>query len=132
VSAGRARRFFFLLAAAGGLAAVFLLPARGPLPFDLCMLHRLTGLSCPTCGLSRAVCLFAHGEWSASLAMHPAGWLAFMALPVACVWLSCEAAVDRSLQDEVRRRLVSSTLILGGALSAVVFVARLAGFWSRV
>jgi hypothetical protein len=132
VSASRARRFSLLLATACGLAAVFLLPARRPLPFDLCMLHRLTGLSCPTCGLSRAVCLFAHGEWSASLAMHPAGWLAFLVLPIATVWLSCETVVDRNLGQAVRRRLAASALILGGALSAIVFVARLAGLWATV
>ena len=132
MSAGRTGRLSLLFATVCGLAAVFLLPARRPLPFDLCMLHRLTGLSCPTCGLSRAVCLFAHGEWRASLAMHPAGGLAFLVLAIAVVWLICETVVGRDLGEALRRRLVFSALMLGGSLSAFVFVARLTGLWTPV
>ena len=74
MSRERASRFTVGLAASGLLAATFILPPQKPLPFDLCLLHRLTGLPCLTCGLTRAVCLLARGEWRASLSMHPAGW----------------------------------------------------------
>jgi len=129
VSPGRARRSAPALVASGLLAAVFLLPARRPLPFDLCLMHRLTGLPCLTCGLTRAVCLVARGEWAASLRMHPAGPLAFGVLVVACLWLAGEAAADRDLGERVKPHLMSFVLGLGGALSVLVWGARLAGYW---
>lgn len=125
----RARRSASALVAAGMLAAASLLPARRPLPFDACLLHRISGLPCLTCGLTRSVCLFARGEWGASLQMHPAGWLVFGALVIACAWLAAEATVDRDLGAGPKRRLVSLALGLGGALSVLAWGARLTGIW---
>jgi uncharacterized protein DUF2752 len=113
----------------GLLAAVAVLPARRPIPFDLCLMHRLTGLPCLTCGLTRSVCLLARGEWRASLVMHPAGWLAFGALVVAAAWLAWEAVADSDLARPLGRRLTRVLLGLGGALSLAVWVMRLAGLW---
>jgi Protein of unknown function (DUF2752) len=131
VSRPRTRRLAAALVAVGFLASVFLLPARRPLPFDVCPFHRLTGLPCPTCGLTRSVCLFARGEWTASLRMHPAGWLAFASLVVASVWLLGEAGMDRDLGSRLRIRLVALALGFGAGLSVVAWGARLAGVWPR-
>ena len=65
------------LRTAVALAALLLVacvvdPAR-PLPIELCVLKRLTGWTCPTCGLTRAMCLALRGEWLASIHLHPAG-----------------------------------------------------------
>ena len=117
------------LVASGLLASAFVLPARRPLPLDLCVLHRLTGLPCPTCGLSRSVCLFARGEWGASLVMHPAGGLAFGALVIAAAWLTWEAVTDRDLERALRIRLTRALLGVGGGLSLAVWVLRLAAVW---
>ena len=44
-----------------------------PLPIDLCAFRMLTGLPCPTCGLTRALVRAIQGDFAGSLAMHPAG-----------------------------------------------------------
>jgi hypothetical protein len=132
VNRERASRFTFGFAASGLLAATFLLPPRKPLPFDLCLLHRLTGLPCLTCGITRSVCLFARGEWRASLSMHPAGWLAFGVLAVTCAWLLAEAAAGRDLRAGLRTRLLALALGAGGALSVLAWGARLAGILPAV
>jgi len=124
----RASRLSRGLGATGLLAATFLLPPRRPLPFDLCLLHRLTGLPCLTCGLTRAVCLFARGEWGASLAMHPAGGLAFGVLLVTCLWLLVEGAAGRVLGARLRTRLLAVAAGVGGSLCVLAWGARLAGF----
>jgi len=61
--------------------------------------------------------------------MHPAGWLAFSVLVVACAWLAGEAAADRDLGTRARPRLLALALGLGSALSGVAWAARLAGVW---
>ncbi len=116
----------------GLLTASFLLPPLRPLPFDVCLLHRMTGIPCLTCGLTRSVCLFARGDWAGSLGMHPAGWLAFGVLAVALPWLAGEAAADRSLAVMARRRLFTLALGLGGALSVLGWGARLIRLWPNL
>ena len=107
------------------LGASFVLPPHHPLPFDACPLHRLAGLPCLTCGLTRAVCLLAHGQWRDSLAMHPAGGLAFAALVVGMVWAAAEAAASRALHPRLMRGLATGVLWSGGVLSAVAWTVRL-------
>lgn len=63
------------------LASVFL-PPQG-LGFDICLLHRLTGLPCPGCGLTRSITSLTHGNFLQAQAYHPFGliiWLMFVAL----------------------------------------------------
>mgnify|MGYP001824672890 CR=1 FL=1 len=39
----------------------------------VCRFKALTGLDCPTCGLTRSVVSLAHGDTRASMRWHPAG-----------------------------------------------------------
>jgi len=74
-----------LVLSAGVLLAAFVLQAGGstvviplinqPLP-ELCALRRMTGMSCPGCGLTRCFISLAHGDLAAAWAYNPAGiWL---------------------------------------------------------
>lgn len=38
---------------------------------DLCLFHRMTGHSCPTCGTTRGLLALAHGSWREGLAWNP-------------------------------------------------------------
>jgi len=127
VSVARGRRAVGAVVASGFLAAAFLLPARRPLPFDVCALRRLTGLPCLTCGLTRSVCLMARGDWRGSLEMHPAGGLVLLALAIGACWLVAEAAFDRELGPDVRSRLLRVALAAGAILSVLGWSARLSG-----
>ena len=109
------------------LGAAALLPARRPLPLDLCLFNRLTGAPCLTCGLTRSVCLFVQGSWGESLRMHPAGPLCAAALVAGAVWAASEAALGRTLAAAHRRRLGRAALAIGGLASAAVWIGRLSG-----
>lgn len=99
-------------------AGVFVNPSR-PLPIDLCLLKAWTGLSCPTCGLTRAVCHALQGDWGASLGLHPAGILVVVALVGWVTWMSLEAWRGQALWLSGRRTLAK----LAGAAIAVTSIA---------
>jgi hypothetical protein len=52
----------------GGIAAVvfFFNPAENKF-YPVCQFHRLTGLNCPGCGMTRALYALLHGNFSAAL-----------------------------------------------------------------
>ena len=63
------RRVGILLAVAGfgGAAMVFFLNPTTHHFYPICQFHRLTGLNCPGCGMTRAVYALLHGEFLAAL-----------------------------------------------------------------
>ncbi len=109
------------------LGAAALLPARRPLPLDLCLFNRLTGTPCLTCGLTRSVCLFVQGSWSESLRMHPAGPLCAAALALGALWAGSEAACGCLLAAPLKRCAAHAALVIGGIASATVWIGRLTG-----
>jgi len=74
-----------------GLAVAFwLLREHGPSARWLpgCTFHRLTGLHCPGCGMTRAAAALAHGNLAAAFRFNPVG---MVLLPLALVGLGLEA-----------------------------------------
>lgn len=57
-----------LVAAALGVFALWS-PATEPV-IRLCGFHWLTGLDCPLCGLTRALCSLVKAEWTAAVRFH--------------------------------------------------------------
>lgn len=49
----------------------FVLPAGGFPGIDTCAFHSITGLSCPSCGLTRAFCAISHGHFHDAWSLHP-------------------------------------------------------------
>lgn len=77
---------------------------------ETCLLHRMTGHPCPTCGSTRVVLGFGHGAWLEALRMNP---LVASGLVLGGLWLGVRMVSGRSLRLEmspVERRLA---LILG-------------------
>ena len=107
--------------ALGLLAARVANPDR-PLPFDVCALKILTGIPCPTCGLTRSLCHALRGEWAASLGYHPAGVLLAAALIGWMVWSAAEARRGCVVAGVARRRLSAALLTSGAAVSLVSWV----------
>lgn len=112
---------------AGVLLGARLAVASRPLPFDVCGFKHLTGLPCPTCGLTRALCCAVRGDWARSLAYHPAGPFLALALFAWMVWSAAEAYRGRPIREAFRGRLGNALLVAGGALSLVVWIGRLTG-----
>jgi hypothetical protein len=112
------------LLALGLIAARFANPDR-PLPFDVCGFKILTGVPCPTCGLTRALCHALRGDWAASLSYHPAGIPLAACLIAWILWSAFEAARGRPFGDALRARLATPLLSAGAAMSFVFWIARI-------
>ena len=114
------------IAALLGVAAVT--DSTHPLPFEVCLFHRLTALPCPTCGMTRAVCHAVHGHWAQSIAWHPAGLILAAGLAGRMLWAAAEAWRGQPIAGALRCRLAKALLIAGVAASLVNWVAQLTGW----
>jgi hypothetical protein len=67
----------------------------------VCALQGWLGLACPTCGATRALALLAHGQWGASLALHPLP--ALLATQVMALWLAWGAWLSGAVRSRPDR-----------------------------
>jgi len=124
----RRGRVWQAAAIAALLSAAALTDPTHPLPFEVCLFHKLTGLPCPTCGMTRAVCHAVHGHWAQSVACHPAGLILAAGLAGWMLWAAAEAWRGQPIAEAVRRRLAKALIIAGVGVSLVNWVAQLAGW----
>lgn len=94
----------------------------------VCLFRSLTGLPCPTCGMTRSIVLALNGQLGAALRLNLAGpvWvLALATLAAALLWLAWRERGSGSEQTAVARRRVRLLAIAQGA----VFGLALATNW---
>lgn len=65
-----------ILCLADLIATVWL--CSGLVPTPLCPFHCMTGIPCPTCGMTRGLCCLLHGEFVSGLLFNPLGMLLLM------------------------------------------------------
>lgn len=97
-----------VLAAGTAWAALYYLVAAAAPFLPPCPLHALTGLYCPGCGATRALCELARGHLHAALRLNA---LAICALPFACA-LSLRRT-PAYLPDWGWRLIISGIFIFG-------------------
>ena len=108
------------------MIALATLVVLGLLPWR-CPLFALTGIPCPTCGITRAVRLALHGEFAAATRMHP---LWFVVVP-ACVAVLVGEMVAYAREGRWGRVIERRWVLWGmgglGVALVVVWIARFAG-----
>lgn len=84
--AGRVIQKFGILACGPLLFSVLLLwPVSDNPRYTICMMFRMSGIPCPTCGMTRSLASLAKGRLADSLDYHPFGIL--VAGLLCCGWL---------------------------------------------
>ncbi|MFZ6012620.1 MAG: DUF2752 domain-containing protein [Bacteroidota bacterium] len=53
----------------------------------LCMFKNISGLPCPSCGITRSVLLILHGDVAEAMLMNPLGFIAILLLILIPVWI---------------------------------------------
>jgi hypothetical protein len=99
----RRRRIAEAAIGAAILALGAILPAGRPLPFDLCLWHRITGLRCLGCGMTRSICHLMQGDPAGSLALHPAGPVVVVLIAWLVLQRTSEALAGAPLAEILRR-----------------------------
>ncbi len=90
----------------------------------VCLFQRLTGVPCPTCGMTRSIVLTLNGHLWTALRLNLAGpvWvLAVATLAVALLWLAwCERARGTDQSTVARRRVRLLALAQGAAFGVAL------------
>ncbi len=91
------------------------------LPFLRCLFHEMTGLSCPTCGLSRSFYLASHLRFWEAMQLHVMGPIIY--LLALLLFLKCSFEVfSRKVPKLIIKPKVFKMMI-------VVFASVWFGFW---
>lgn len=94
-----------------------------------CPFQLVTGVPCPTCGITRATRLALQGDFTGATHLHPLWWLA---VPVTALFVAVELVgyARTGAWGASRRMRGSNVLMLGtAALLFVVWLARFAGYF---
>ena len=93
---------------------------------SLCWFQRLTGLPCPTCGMTRSIVLTLNGHLGTALRLNLAGpvWvLAVATLAVALLWLAWRERARGTGPSAPARRRIRLLALVQGAVFAVALAA---------
>jgi hypothetical protein len=55
--------------------------------FDFCMFKNLTGVPCPSCGVTRSILQLYHGQFAEAIMINPLGLIAAVMLVVVPLWI---------------------------------------------
>jgi hypothetical protein len=87
-----------------------------------CAFRQVTGVECPTCGLTRAFAALAQGAWRESLALHP--WALALALQAVAAWVLWATWLAGGLRVRPDRWVPHAVAANLGAL-VMLWIARL-------
>ena len=91
---------FLSMAGYAWIGLQFLIPGEG---FTVCLFRNVTGLPCPSCGVTRSLLLIIGGDLQQALLVNPLGPVAAIALAGVPLWI---------LKDFVTRKSTLSPLFL--------------------
>lgn len=112
----------FQILALVGIAIAFLVPQNLD-GISLCYFYNITGLPCPGCGLTRSVTRTLHLDPLSAFFLNPFG----SPVAVGMAFFAASAFVrPLAAWFEVRRRLISYALLIGGLLLLVFGLVRFA------
>jgi len=94
----------------------------------ICMLRRMTGMPCPTCGVTRSFRAMGNGAWAEAVGFHPLGPLYAAMLLVVLVRSAGVAVGGREWLNGVARVLVWMLPFVGLA-TVLVYVVQMTWFF---
>jgi hypothetical protein len=78
----------------------------------VCQFHRLTGLNCPGCGMTRALYALLHGDFLTALRDNALFVLALAAMTVRGAWFGWNKIHGRTNKDFIQAKFLCLLLFL--------------------
>jgi hypothetical protein len=91
-------------------------PEAGP---DVCMFKHIAGIPCPSCGSTRSIIAFAHGDFGNALYYNPLGLISLSIMILAPLWIAYDVALKKDslfitynrIETVLKNRWVASVAI---------------------
>ena len=96
----------------------------------ICMLRRLTGMPCPTCGVTRSLRALGQGEAAAAVGFHPLGPL-YAAMLLAVMVRSAGIALRGRTWLERTARILACSLPIVAGLTMLVYAVQMWLFFAH-
>jgi hypothetical protein len=98
--------------AAGIAATVFFFNPAAHQFYPVCQFHRLTGLNCPGCGMTRALYALLHGHFSMALRDNALLVFALVAAAVRGVWFGAKKFRGQEPGEFIRTKFLWPLLVV--------------------
>ena len=90
-------RWVILGLCSGPLVGAYFYTRGYKVPFLVCPVRHLTGIPCPTCGMTRSFVAIVQGDWNQALAQHLFGPILFAGFLITVVHIAIELLAGRRL-----------------------------------
>lgn len=125
----RRSRLICLAGVTAPLAGALLYNHGFQIPWLVCPLRSLTGIPCPTCGITRSLMAMADGNWAGAIGYHALGLPLFLGLLLAALHLLLELGLQRRVNAFYGRWLRSRRGQIGfGVVLLLYYAVRLRGW----
>ena len=91
-----------------------------------CSFHQLTGLSCPTCGMSRSLYELSQFNILESFKMHLFGPVIYLLAVILFIKLSIEVIIGSTFKFEVNSIVIKRTFVAFGVIWVIYWLTRMA------
>ena len=90
--------------------------------FGVCIIKKVTGFPCPSCGTTRAVQLLLQGNVLASLQMNPFGILVAVIMAIVPLWIALDLIFKRDTFYQSYKKMEATVRIKGIAAILILLV----------
>ena len=91
-------------------------------PFTPCIFKNITGMACPSCGVTRSILLFTSGNLTSAVLMNPLGLIAASAMLIIPFWLVYDVAFKKDTLYITYKRTEQALRIKWVAISLTILV----------
>ena len=89
--------------------------------FTVCLFKNVTGIPCPSCGITRSILSLAHGNIQEAFYLNPLGIIVFGAIIIIPVWIITDLLIQKnsfglfykSMEKTFQKRWVAIAAIIG-------------------
>ncbi len=97
------------------------------IPLLSCPIRYLTGIPCPTCGMTRSFLAIARGDWQQAITEHLFGPILFLMFSVAAIHISSELITGQKIKRFYHYALKPQSFLTGLVIYLGYYLCRIYG-----